>query len=128
MVVMEFHGVELDYCVDCLGVWFDDGEVELLIETAGLDPHEARLALEPAGEPAGEAPRPCPLCGKKMEKVTPAGQGGSIILDRCRKGGGIWFDSREIIQTLSGLSAAPRKKNEIVQLLAGFLNESLAGE
>ncbi len=28
--------VELDYCHICKGAWFDAGEMELLLETAGL--------------------------------------------------------------------------------------------
>jgi len=98
-----------------------------VFEAAGLDPRETRLHLEPAGERTSEAHRPCPLCGKKMEKLTPVGTGGLVILDRCHKGGGIWFDSKEIVESLSSLSHASGDKNETVRLLTEFLNETLAG-
>jgi len=128
MVVFEFREIELDYCDECLGVWFDDGEVELLIESAGLDPREAKLDLEPAGERTSEAPRPCPLCRKKMEKVTPAGTEGRVILDRCHKAGGIWFDSKEIVEALRSLSEVSGEQKETVRILTEFLNDTLSGE
>jgi uncharacterized protein len=38
LTVEEYHGVEIDRCPDCKGIWFDAGEAELLIEkeTAGF--------------------------------------------------------------------------------------------
>ena len=38
LFVEEYHGVEIDRCPDCRGIWFDAGEAELLIEkeTAGF--------------------------------------------------------------------------------------------
>jgi len=35
MMVVEYDGVELDYCVECQGSWFDRGELYLLM--ADLD-------------------------------------------------------------------------------------------
>lgn len=36
--VEDYHGVEIDRCKECDGIWFDAGEAELLIdkETAGF--------------------------------------------------------------------------------------------
>ncbi len=36
MVVIEYRSIELDYCVGCMGVWFDQGEIELLLDDAGI--------------------------------------------------------------------------------------------
>jgi len=36
MFVIEYKRVELDYCHICKGAWFDAGEMELLLEIAGL--------------------------------------------------------------------------------------------
>ena len=36
MFVVEYKQIELDYCHTCKGVWFDAGELELLLETGGL--------------------------------------------------------------------------------------------
>ena len=37
MIVVEHSQIELDYCTDCRGVWFDSGELELLLESMGLE-------------------------------------------------------------------------------------------
>jgi Zn-finger nucleic acid-binding protein len=28
MIVVEYHNIELDYCNNCKGVWFDSGELQ----------------------------------------------------------------------------------------------------
>ena len=37
MIVVEYHDIELDYCTGCKGVWFDSGELTLLLESHGLE-------------------------------------------------------------------------------------------
>jgi len=32
LLVEEYHGIEIDRCRECKGIWFDSGEAELLIE------------------------------------------------------------------------------------------------
>jgi Zn-finger nucleic acid-binding protein len=63
LVMSDRHGVEIDYCPNCRGVWLDRGELDKIIErTAGA---EAPVALrEPGRAPAppaapayAEAPR-----------------------------------------------------------------------
>jgi Zn-finger nucleic acid-binding protein len=63
LVMSDRHGVEIDYCPKCRGVWLDRGELDKIIErTAGA---EAPVALrEPGRAPAppaapayAEAPR-----------------------------------------------------------------------
>ena len=31
MIVVEHQKIELDYCLKCSGVWFDSGELDLLV-------------------------------------------------------------------------------------------------
>ena len=33
---MEYRQIELDYCLKCSGIWFDSGELDLLLESADL--------------------------------------------------------------------------------------------
>ena len=35
LVVVEREGIEIDWCLECRGMWFDEGELELLGEKAG---------------------------------------------------------------------------------------------
>ena len=37
MVIAEHQRIEVDYCTKCSGVWFDAGELELLLESMALD-------------------------------------------------------------------------------------------
>ena len=37
MIVVEHDNVELDYCTDCSGVWFDAGEMNLLFQNIDID-------------------------------------------------------------------------------------------
>ena len=61
MIIVESQGVELDWCLECGGVWFDGDELECLLREAGLDvslvnPHAAARGHASAGE----RPRRCP--------------------------------------------------------------------
>jgi Zn-finger nucleic acid-binding protein len=38
LVMSERHGVEIDYCPDCRGVWLDRGELDKIIDRAGTAP------------------------------------------------------------------------------------------
>lgn len=56
LVMSERHGVEIDYCPKCRGVWLDRGELDKIIDTA-----TGAMALpDPAPAPAPEPPRAAP--------------------------------------------------------------------
>src|SRR4030042_4876642 len=93
MIVVEHNKIELDYCTNCQGVWFDSGELELLLSSVGLDDRSIVLA-NIRNSPEVETPekkRKCPICSKKMKK-TIVGQQPQIVIDTCRRGDGLWFD------------------------------------
>ncbi|MCK4723787.1 MAG: zf-TFIIB domain-containing protein, partial [Dehalococcoidia bacterium] len=84
MIVVEHENIELDYCVNCSGVWFDAGELELLLETMELE--RTTLSLDdiltsPEAESA-EKKRKCPICGTKMKKAT-VGHETEVLIDVC---------------------------------------------
>jgi Zn-finger nucleic acid-binding protein len=88
LVILELDKVEVDYCLACRGIWFDSGELELL---TGL-PSGISLV---ADHVLKEAALRCPVCAQKMEKVR-NDENGPILLDRCKKGHGLWFDGGEL--------------------------------
>jgi len=97
MIVLEYSGVEVDYCVSCEGVWLDAGELELLFGDA-----ESCTAFLTVGSPAdakGEKPRRCPLCRAKMTKEATESE-PPILFDHCPRGDGLWFDKGELVQVL----------------------------
>ena len=85
---VEHDQIELDLCPDCQGIWFDAGELELLLEQG----EKATLTVAEASE---EEPRPCPLCSKKMNKVN-IGPSQRVLIDTCPTGCGVWFDDNEL--------------------------------
>ncbi len=97
MMVLEYHEVEVDYCVVCEGVWLDEGELELLLGSERTD-----AATLGGGEPTpapGERKRRCPICGKKMLKEATPGD-HPVTFDRCPRGHGLWFDRGELADVL----------------------------
>lgn len=124
MIIVEHHRIELDYCTQCGGVWFDGSELELFVKAAGLPETEfspeALLRLPEVKQ--SPHVRKCPLCHQKMRDVA-IGEPG-IIIDVCRRGQGIWFDGGEIQELLVQLAAKhPTTAGAPEQILA-FLGDA----
>lgn len=64
LVMSERHGVEIDYCPKCRGIWLDRGELDKILERAAT--YEAQLqplpttAPQAASSPWGNAAPPPP--------------------------------------------------------------------
>jgi Zn-finger nucleic acid-binding protein len=103
-----FGGVELDGCLGCGGVWFDDGEVNAL--AAELTEEElARDALQAARTLTAEGREPktpeyvaCPVCGELASRRNYHDVSG-VILHRC-DGHGAWLDHANVIRFLTIVS------------------------
>jgi len=46
MFVIEYNEIELDYCNQCGGVWFDQGELELMLKPASSENNNLLLKKE----------------------------------------------------------------------------------
>ena len=71
MAVVEQDRIELDYCARCHGVWFDAGELELLLESMDFKGHGLslkKILSQPEAE-SKEKKHRCPICGRKMKKA-----------------------------------------------------------
>ncbi len=120
-LVVEYQNIELDYCPVCRGVWFDAGEIETLIETAGLGQNQYLQDLSNAPEArVPEKKHRCPICLKKMTKQY-ADAEKKIIVDVCR-GHGIWFDGGEVNALIKTLAEKSADKAEAVRVL-GFVSD-----
>ncbi|MBN1879290.1 zf-TFIIB domain-containing protein [bacterium] len=122
MVVIEYRSIELDYCVGCMGVWFDRGEIELVLQAAGIPVTSDFLAFKTCDSKPREIMRPCPLCGKTMHKMNPPG--GSVVLDQCPDEEGIWFDAGELSETIRNITGDDA--GAVIQVLREYLGEALA--
>jgi Zn-finger nucleic acid-binding protein len=124
MIVVEYHRIELDYCPGCHGVWFDSGELELLLDSAGLDSLQPLLAdLAGSGRASSkEKKRRCPICLRKMRKAA-IGREPEILLDVCQRGDGIWFDGGELDLLVGQLAGKTTEKTNAQQEVMAFLRE-----
>lgn len=120
LVVVEREEIELDWCISCLGLWFDEGELELLGEKAGRI-----LDVEDLGRQGGRVVRTgtrrCPRCPDRMEQFSlPASGSEEIIVDRC-KNHGFWLDRGELGAIMSRLE---RRNDTDEGLVLEFLGET----
>lgn len=119
LILLEFGGVEVDYCPRCEGVWMDSGEVNQLLEsTGGAACSPIRAFIErPGRSETGKQPYLCPRCDRGMrEVVRPGKNGAELVLDKCPIGDGVWFDKGELIETLELLPPELKADGAIVLL------------
>ena len=95
MLVLELEGIEIDYCPLTHGIWLDAGELEELYHDRNTA--DEMVASFKVDESSREKKVRCPICNKKMEKVLVRGE---VVIDRCVKGHGLWFDEGELLQVL----------------------------
>lgn len=114
-LIVEHGGVELDLCLEGCGTWFDAQELGMLLGDGA-----AALERDLAGLTARGRGRPCPRCDARMELVAAPG-GGEVLLDRCPRGHGLWFDRGEIERVLHGAIGAERAAlARVADFLSGF--------
>ena len=53
LVMAERHGVEIDYCPECRGVWLDRGELDKIIERDGDQTVRAETTTDPTDGAGG---------------------------------------------------------------------------
>lgn len=106
MLVVEYQKIELDYCDNCKGVWFDSGELELMLGSVGMPETKSMLEGLLNSPPASvvEKKRRCPICRRQMNKVNVGGP-EHVIVDTCVKHDGIWFDGGEVDHLVNFLAS-----------------------
>jgi len=113
MIVIERNNVELDYCLFCEGFWFDRNEWNILCKkliSESIMDNESSIFNIPVAL-ANEKQRICPVCSKKMEKFILF----DVLLDRCPKKCGIWFDKNEFSSCVNAVKA--NRNNQEINFL-----------
>jgi Zn-finger nucleic acid-binding protein len=120
MITLELQNVEIDYCIDCGGIWLDAGELELLLG----EPEKAGQLLNSfkTNPESAEKIRKCPICYKKMQKVIVGSSKPTLLIDKCRKGDGLWFDKGELNDIFD--RAKLDKDNKIQKLLTEIFSHN----
>ncbi|MCF7815100.1 MAG: zf-TFIIB domain-containing protein, partial [Candidatus Cloacimonetes bacterium] len=112
MITLELSNVEIDYCLKCKGIWLDAGELEMLL---GNDKQTTEfLQSFNLEKNPREKKVKCPICTKKMEKIS-VGTEAAVQIDRCKNGDGIWFDKGELEEVIKHGSLG--KDNQVLDLL-----------
>jgi len=124
MVTLELAEVEIDYCTICGGIWLDASELELLMGSG----EKAKQLLDSFKiEPdCTEKPGKCPICLKKMQKISVGLSAKPVLIDKCPKADGLWFDRGELQEILN--MAQLDKDNKIQKLLAEMFGSSPASK
>ena len=119
MITLELNDVEIDHCISCAGIWLDAGELEMLLN----DTERAQILLEAFNidKSSKEKKRKCPICSKKMQKIIAGSDEPVLLIDRCKKGDGLWFDKGELKDICA--RAKLDEENKISKLLADMFEE-----
>lgn len=114
MITLELEDVEIDYCTFCSGIWLDAGELEQLLG----EPEKAVRLLDSfrIDSESEEKTRKCPICYKKMQKIIVGTSKPVLLIDKCRKGDGLWFDKGELQDIFD--RAQLDEENKIQKLLS----------
>ncbi len=121
MVVLELNEIEIDFCTSCSGIWLDDGELQLMFENE----EERKYLFKSLHEDPdhNEKQYKCPICKKKMVKVH-VGDKKEILIDKCIKDHGLWFDKDELRTVIEFGSEG---ENKIVNLLKDMFENRMSG-
>lgn len=112
MITLELNEVEVDYCLECKGIWLDEGELETLLDSTAL---AIELLDSFQKTTSDEMLRRCPICLKKMKKISVGDSKNLVIIDKCPKNHGLWFDKGELPHILE--KASLDKESKIQKLL-----------
>lgn len=120
MITLELKEVEIDYCTDCGGIWLDAGELELLLG----EPEKAKqlLASFDIDSASTEKSRKCPICDKKMKKIVIGQTKPVLLIDKCPRSDGLWFDKGELHNIFD--RAKLDDDNKIQKLLADMFGHN----
>jgi Zn-finger nucleic acid-binding protein len=120
MITLELADVEIDHCTNCGGIWLDAGELEQLLG----EQEKAKQLLDSfkADSTSSEKPRKCPICDKKMRKIIVGESTPILLIDKCRRGDGLWFDKGELNDIVN--KAQLDKDNKISKLLADMFGQN----
>jgi Zn-finger nucleic acid-binding protein len=128
LVAFERDGVEIDRCVVCHGTWLDAGELEQIVELAGINSAGVSAALRAAGAGSRGARR-CPRCRKHLSVITVGADAARAVeLDHCPRGHGLWLDAGEMRAILAAFSANETgAEREISRFLLNLFRHELEG-
>ena len=91
------HGVNLDACPRCAGIWFDPEDLRTLLARDPLAPSEIEDETIPqvTQKPAGPSIRRCPDCRLPLQQYHYL-YTSPVVLDACTQCGGFFVEDGEL--------------------------------
>jgi Zn-finger nucleic acid-binding protein len=99
----------VERCPSCLGLFFDPGELEAVIDREAPHVHAIdHLALSRLSDQNGEPVRyrKCPICRNTMNRIN-YGKSSGVIADQCRNHG-VYLDAGELRRIVAWVRAGGR--------------------
>lgn len=92
-----FHGITIDACSRCAGIFFDDGEMSQLKKMGlrAMEELEDMVTPTVTVEATTDKLRCCPSCGVGMDEFRYM-YDARLLLDQCDHCGGIWVQDGEL--------------------------------
>jgi uncharacterized protein len=123
LIIMEFKGIEVDFCSKCRGLWMDSGELEALLARTNAALSDPFVGFITAAATRTAERNLCPRCDRRMGEVEKNCPDGTLLrLERCTNGHGIWFDAQELPKLLASFPEDHGTGRTIE-----YLNEVLGG-
>ncbi|MFI5386427.1 MAG: zf-TFIIB domain-containing protein [Fimbriimonadales bacterium] len=96
MRIESIHGVELDVCTKCAGIWFDSDDLRVLLARDPLALTEIDEVVPHIEHGAGaHSALLCPQCGLRLEDYHYM-YNSPVILQTCSNCGGFWVEEDEL--------------------------------
>jgi Zn-finger nucleic acid-binding protein len=128
----------IERCLSCMGLFFDPGELEALIDKSVSNVYcidYAQLQVLKQSKRSQDYPVTyikCPVCQKLMNRINYGAQSG-VIVDTC-KNHGVWLDGGELRQLMEWTKAGGRlyqqeKEKEVQKIkeMDEIINRSFQG-
>jgi len=98
-----FHDVEVDYCLKCLGIWFDKDELRQAKDDGDkqLNWVDIDLWRDKAKFNISRGDKHCPVCRAGLQEVKY--DSSKTKIDFCKMCNGIWLDRGEFKQIINYL-------------------------
>jgi|GEM_PF-6446105 len=88
--LLNIEGILIDYCTECLGIWFDYGELQELLQKK-LNIDNLIISTTKNDKDYDYIDKNCPVCLKNLKKITHS----DYHIELCTNCGGIWLDGGE---------------------------------
>jgi Zn-finger nucleic acid-binding protein len=116
------HGVTVDACPQCAGIWFDDSEYGRLktVASSALFALEDRLVPQAERLAQGSHERRCPACSMVMFRYRYL-YNSPVELDGCERCNGVWVEDGELRKMSEALAAVRTAKDTAAERKAEAL-------